>query len=109
MSSLTYRDNSPLFQKWIKEAFCIGFELKKYRTAWGMPDGPWVDKEINILPNLIAFHRDNDIKLKFVRRKKVIILTKEVNAKKIGMKAKKCQPEKCLFFGKPISIHNELS
>ena len=31
----------------------------------GLPDGPWVDKKINILPNIIAFHRDNDHKLKF--------------------------------------------
>ena len=34
----------------------------------GLPDGPWVDK-INILPNITACHRDNDLKLKFVKGK----------------------------------------
>ena len=48
-----------------------------------MPDVPWVDKKINILPNIIAPHRDNDLKLKFVSGKKVDILTMEVNAKQI--------------------------
>ena len=52
------------------------------RLAWGQPDGPWVDKKINILTNIIAFHRGNDLKLKFIRENNVDILTKEVNAKK---------------------------
>ena len=34
---------------------------KKKNTAY---DGPWMDKKINILLNIIAFHRDNDFKFK---------------------------------------------
>ena len=49
------------------------------RKNIGLPDGPWVDKKINILANIIAFHRDNDHKLKF---EKLDIFTYEVNAKK---------------------------
>ena len=43
---------------------------------------PRVDKKIYILPYIIAFYRDNDLKLKFGRVEKVNILTKEANAKK---------------------------
>ena len=51
-----------------KGTFCIGFESKKYRTALRLPDGgPWVDKQIYILPYIITFYRDNDLKLKFVK------------------------------------------
>ena len=39
-----------------------------------------MDKKINILPNILAFHRDNVLKLIFVWLKNIHILTKEVNA-----------------------------
>ena len=49
-------------------------------------------KKINIWP-YIAFYRENDLKLKFVRENKVDLLTKDANAKtKFGIKAKKCWP-----------------
>ena len=39
-------------------------------------------KKIIILAYIIAFYKDNDIKLKFVRGKKVYIFTKEANAER---------------------------
>ena len=50
--------------------------------AWGLPDGPWVD-------------RDNDPEMKFVGKKKVDILTEEANEKKF-------RPEKAYFRGHPV-------
>ena len=49
---------------------------------------------------VIAFHRNNVIKINFVREEKVHILTKEVNAKKIlEIKAKKMSALKRPIFG----------
>ena len=76
---------------------------KKYRDAWELPDGPWVDKKIYILPNIIAFQIDNDLQLKFVSGKKVDIWTKEVNATNLESKPKKFLPKKGLFLGHPKS------
>ena len=72
---------------------------KKYRDAWELPDGPWVDKKIYILPNIIAFQIDNDLQLKFVSGKKVDIWTKEVNATNLESKPKKFLPKKAYFWG----------
>ena len=43
-------------------------------------NGPRVDNKINILPNSIAFQRDNDFKSNVFRERKVDILTKEANS-----------------------------
>ena len=56
------------------------FWIKNIHT--GLHDG-------KILPNILAFHRDNVLKLSFVRWKKVHILTKEVNAKYFGDQSQK--------------------
>ena len=78
------------------------FRVKK--TAWGLPDIPRVDKKINMIPYIIAFYKDNYLKLKFVRGKKVDILTKEANAKqKFGSNPKIVRPEKGLFLGAPCN------
>ena len=59
-------------------------------------------KKINILPHIIAFYRENDLKLKFGRGKKVDILTKEANAKN-GIKAKKnVGLKKAYFWGRHV-------
>ena len=56
----------------------------KYRTAyWSL-----VGQKINILPYIIAFYRDNDLKLKFVREKKVDI-SQWSQCKKMESKPKK--------------------
>ena len=74
----------------IKGSFLLWFWVKKNKkkqTAWALPDGPWVDKKIKILPYIITFYSDNDLKLKFVKANKVDISTKEANIKKIGIEA----------------------
>ena len=48
----------------------------------------WTKKLTFYHIHIIAFYRENDLKLKFGRGKKVDILTKEANAKN-GIKAKK--------------------
>ena len=50
-------------------------------------------------PYNIAFYRDNDLKLKIVRGKKVDILTKKANAKKLESKPKQFRPDKGPFLG----------
>ena len=72
------------FPKMIKGSFLNSFWVqKKYLAAWGLPDGPWVDKKSKFYKkNIIVFHRGNELKFRFVRGKKVKILSKEVNAKK---------------------------
>ena len=79
------------------------FRPKKTRTAWELPVGLRVDKKNNILPYIIAFYRDNDLKLKFVRGKKVDILTKEANAKIFWNQSKKnFGLKKAYFLGHPV-------
>ena len=70
--------------------------IKKSRTAWGLPVGPWANQKIIILPNNIAFYKDN-MKKKNVRRKKVDILNKEVNTKK-GFESKHKNVLPCIWF-----------
>ena len=55
----------------MKEDLCIVFFVKKNN---GLPGGCLIVLwwKINILPNIIALHRDNDLKLKFVRGKKLL-------------------------------------
>ena len=55
-------------------------------------------KKINILQNITAFHRDNDLKSKFVKGKK--LTPRKSMQKKI--KAKKSWPEIGLFWGHPV-------
>ena len=76
----------------------------KYQNALGLPDGSRVNKKINILPYIIAFYRDNDLKSKFVRGKKVDILTKEAIAKKYWNQIQKnLDLKKAYFWGHPGS------
>ena len=64
-----------------------------------------MDKKIYILPYIIAFYRDNDLKLEFGRVEKVNILTKEANAKKkLNQSQKNFGMKKAYFWGHPV-IH----
>ena len=93
-------ENSWLFLKLSKEAFCIGFERpKNNRTAWRLPDGPRADKKNNILSYIIAFCRNPNLKI--FRGKKVDTQTKEANAKKWNQSQKNYGLKKGLFFGAP--------
>ena len=67
------------------------------------PVGPWVDKKINISQYIIAYYRDNYLKLKFVRGKKVDILTKEANANTIWNQSQtNFGLKKAYFWGQPV-------
>ena len=60
-----------------------------------------VDTKINILPNIIDLNRDNDLKLKFL--KKVDILTIEVDKKK-GQSQTNFGLKKAYFWGHPLFL-----
>ena len=49
--------------------------IKKSRTAWGLPVGPWANQKIIILPNNIAFYKDNIKKnVRRIKAKKLFAL-----------------------------------
>ena len=57
-----------------------------------------MDQKVNILPYSIAFYRDNDLKLKFVREKTVEILTK----KDKNQSQKNVSLKMAYFWGHPV-------
>ena len=62
-----------------------------------------VDQKINILPYIIAFYRDNYLKLKFVMGKKFDILNKEANANFFWNQShKNVRLKKAYFWGHPV-------
>ena len=58
-----------------------------------------MDQKINILPFIIAFYRDNDLKLKFVRAKKSWHINQGSQCQKYGIKAKQIS---AYIWGHPV-------